>query len=287
MTTAPSLTALVSPAAVDVASVTCPQILHGVPVVTLVGTARVALTRVYTALTMMTTQSVCATSLVTMVTDVTLSAPTWDIVVTVASVCAISRPWGSTVKYQPARGVKVLMVHVHPTVRVTMRHVTAHVTVAGWVLRVTLLIAQVCLTVINVATATTRLTRPAARTVQVLGWDLPVMTHVSEVNKRQRTQGIVFAILAGWESAATRSVLVMDHLMELNVYVTMTWVIKGSSVRSMDVQDCTNSTVVGEVSVMSICVGLITILLYMFLIKAVQRRMSNNVLLMRINLDVF
>ena len=250
VTTAPSLTALVSPAAVDVASVTGPQTLHDVPIVTLAGMARVALTRVYTALTTMTTQSVFAMSLVTMVTDVTLSAPTWDIVMIMANVCAISRPWGSTVKYQPVQGVNALMVHVHPTVHVTMRHVTAHVTGAGWVLRVTLLIVLGSRTVINVATATTRLTRPAARTVQVLGWDLPVMTHVSVGNKRQRTQGIVFAILAGWESAATRSVLVMDHLMELNVYVTMTWVIKESSVRSMDVQDCTNSTVVGEVSVL-------------------------------------
>ena len=77
------------------------------------------------------------------------------------------------------------------------------------------------------------------------------MIHVSVGKTRHWTRGTVCAILAGWELAATRSVPVMAHLMELNVYAIMTWAIKESSVRSRDVQDCTNSIVVGEVSVIS------------------------------------
>lgn len=75
-----------------------------------------------------------------------------------------------------------------------------------------------------------------------------VMTHVSVGRTRQRTQGIVSAILAGWELDATQNVLVMGHLMEINACVTMTRAIRESSVTSRDVPDCTNSTVVAEVA---------------------------------------
>lgn len=65
------------------------------------------------------------------------------------------------------------------------------------------------------------------------------MTHVFMGKTSQRTRGIASAILAGWELDATQSVPVMEHLMELNACVTMTWAIKESSVISRDVQDCT------------------------------------------------
>ena len=164
VTTAPSLTALVSPAAVGVASVTSPQTLHDVLAVILAGMVRVALTHVCMAPTTTATQSVCATSLVTMVTAVTLSAPTWDIATIMASACAITRLMGSTVKCNPAHGATTLMACVHPMVHVIMRHMIAHVNLAGWVLHVMLVIAQGILTVMNVATVTSLLTRPTART---------------------------------------------------------------------------------------------------------------------------
>lgn len=72
-----------------VASVTSSQTLHDVPAAMLAGTVRVVLTRACTALTTRTTLSACATSRVSMVAAVTSNAPTWDIVMHMATVCAI------------------------------------------------------------------------------------------------------------------------------------------------------------------------------------------------------
>ena len=178
----------------------------------------------------------------------TSNAPTWDSVTLVAIVCAIAKLAGLTVKFHLARGANSIKACVHPTVCVTLIHTSAHVTLDGWVRLVTLVIARGSLTVMTVATAMSPMTHPAARTVLGLGWDMGVMIHVSMGLTRQRTLGIVFAILVGWELDAIQNVLVMDHLMELNVCVTTTRAIKENSVKSRDVPDCTNSIVVAEVN---------------------------------------
>ena len=144
----------------------------------------------------------------------TSNAPTWDIVTLLASVCAIAKLAAPTVKFHLARGVNSIKACVHPTVCVTLIHTSARVTLGGWVRLVTLVIAPGSLTVMTVATAMSPMTHPAARTVLGLGWDMVVMTHVSMGRTRQRTPGIVFAILVGWELDAIQNVLVMDHLME-------------------------------------------------------------------------
>ena len=249
MTIVPSRTVLEIRAAVGVASVTSLQTPRDVPAVMLAGTARVALTRACMALTMRTTQRACAMSRVTMVAAVTSSAPTWDTVMLKARVCAISRLGGRGVKFQLAHGANSIKACVHPMACVTTTRTTAHVTPDGWVRLVTLVIVQESRTVTIVVTAMSRLIHPAARTVSDLGWDTVVMTRVSMGQTRQRTLGIVFAILAGWELDATQNVLVMGHLMESNVCVTTTLDIKEGSVTSRDVPDCTNSTVVAEVNV--------------------------------------